>query len=131
MQCLRCKKYMHKSIFNDVLIDYCVECNSIWLDQDELEDILENHKPKIEDLIKEAKLEKKSENNSISYEDICPHCGVGKYIKDSKFNLEVDRCSNCNGLFFDKGELKRVIAENNISWWKKVKNYFKSFNFLY
>lgn len=40
MFCLICKKHMKKTIINDVLIDYCEECDSIWLDDKELEDIL-------------------------------------------------------------------------------------------
>ena len=124
MQCLRCNKYMHKTIINDVLIDFCEECNTIWLNDNELQEILHNHNPKIEDLIKCINQEKKNDRNTIMYENICPQCGVGKYTKINKCNIEIDECSNCKGLFFDKGELKKVIAKTKLGFWNKLKNYF-------
>lgn len=46
----------------------------------------------------------------------CPRCKfnldkayIEELLSDAKFeNVEVDKCPNCNGVWFDEGELRRV-----------------------
>lgn len=39
---------------------------------------------------------------------VCPHC-TGKMKAERHAGVELDRCAECGALWFDKGELKRVL----------------------
>lgn len=39
----------------------------------------------------------------------CPKCRIESMKKEVYAEVEVDRCPSCQGIFFDKGELKMMI----------------------
>jgi len=107
MECPRCIEPMIVLELNQVEIDYCPECGGIWLDEGELEILLENAQ------------EKDSVLNSLVVSNIqdeekrfCPVCGktMDKVLcgKGDKKVL-IDRCRKMHGLWFDKGELDDVL----------------------
>ncbi|MCK5707094.1 MAG: zf-TFIIB domain-containing protein [Candidatus Aureabacteria bacterium] len=112
MDCPRCDDLMIVLELNGVEIDYCTECGGIWLDEGELEILLDNE------------VEKKNLLTSFrSFEGIgeeirkCPVCEKNmEKILCSCHDKEViiDRCRKMHGLWFDKGELDDVLKKGKL-----------------
>jgi Zn-finger nucleic acid-binding protein len=101
-QCPKCKK-PSLSNFNTsegVLVDFCDQCFGIWFDKNELASYIELSKdiPELKEM-KEA---------ATPTDLICPKCQsqLEELPFSSKTSILVDRCTNCGGIFFDRGELK-------------------------
>ena len=93
---------MKTTIANDVMAHTCFYCEGIWLSEEAFKavEIDSTHRHEIEKLFENPDgINKKSKTRK------CPKC-TGKYL-DVIFNnrMELDRCSKCRGIFFDKGEL--------------------------
>ena len=87
-------------------IDYCNHCDGIWLDAGELELMVETEKEK-EYLNSLFKQDLKSKEKSYR----CPICSKNM-IKVSVGNKEevlIDKCPKNHGLWFDSGELEKVL----------------------
>jgi len=41
----------------------------------------------------------------------CPKCGMRLIELDYK-NLKIDKCSNCEGIWLDAGELEQIVGES-------------------
>ncbi len=89
-----------------VEIDYCAHCDGIWLDAGELELMVETEKEReyLNDLFKE---DLKSKEKSYR----CPICSKNmiKVSVGNKGEVLIDKCPKNHGLWFDKGELEKVI----------------------
>jgi len=106
MECPVCKHVMVVLELDQVEIDYCTNCSGIWLDSGELELLFENE---IEwDALFKTFVEDKS-NPEKKYR--CPICGkkMLKVFAGENKEVLIDKCSNNDGLWFDKGELKSVM----------------------
>ncbi len=106
MDCPVCKRGMVVLELERIEIDHCLNCGGIWLDQGELELILEDA------LAKDELLDYFQPNNkSKEKKRRCPIC-LKKMQKIScgidKKDL-IDKCANNHGLWFDKGELAQII----------------------
>lgn len=109
MICLKCRSQMQKTIFEGVLIDFCPDCQSFWLDNNEFEDIVKGKDFDSKALLEEVTEERKEESErKVEWHDIiaCPKCMSGKISRHRMLGLELERCEICNGIFFDKDELK-------------------------
>lgn len=106
MDCPVCKKPMLILELDQVEIDHCTSCNGIWLDDGELELLLEDAEEKkrvlssfhVDDSVKEKPRR-------------CPRCSkkMNKvHVGDHKEVL-VDSCRKQHGIWFDSGELHDVI----------------------
>jgi len=106
MKCPVCKDPMIVLELNEVEIDYCTSCNGIWLDAGELELLIEDEQER-ELLLSSFK--KDSENREKSYK--CPICNkrMDKVYVGENNDVLIDKCTDNDGLWFDKGELKQVI----------------------
>ena len=40
----------------------------------------------------------------------CPKCRTQEMTAETFEGIEIDRCSACRGMFFDKGELEQMIV---------------------
>ena len=108
MDCPVCKtSAMIVLELDEVEVDYCTECQGIWLDAGELE-LLLGGAAGAESLIKsfqEAKTDEKRRK--------CPIC-LRKMDKvhvgepGGKQEL-IDRCAHNHGLWFDRGELENIL----------------------
>lgn len=113
VQCPGCKQYMFPVDIKGVQVDYCkMGCQSIWLDAAEdrelkekftwswgLNKIIHHYKKRpIREILAEEKR-------------LCPRCN--DYLEQMEFppgmDLYLDICTQCKGIFFDKGELKRYL----------------------
>ena len=116
MNCFRCKKPMEKAKLEGVLVDKCKACGGVWLDAGELEMLKFDDEKKHDQLIKEAKNELMEEKmRLITTEGLCPKCQEQRIEKYNRSGVELDQCPACKGIFFDYGELDKIIkAEASI-----------------
>lgn len=147
MKCIKCHKEMTKFVYNNIIIDQCPQCLGVWLDKNELCDLLYKIRAKKntkdfdnlehsvpsrnqrEDMSVEHYIEKFFEQSKES-DDNCPRCNKKLKIK-LLYNNRIEMCETCKGLFLDKLELKNVY--DNVfpkkSLWlyiiSKVKRLFK------
>lgn len=100
-------------------VDYCTSCEGIWLDAGELELMLEteSERHRIIDLFKKADPGKEK-----SYS--CPICGkrMLKFDVGEKEKVKIDKCKKNHGLWFDKGELQKVVEFGSVDKENKIIN---------
>jgi Zn-finger nucleic acid-binding protein len=87
-------------------VDYCTNCHGIWLDEGELELLLQDSDEKI-NLLNSFKIDKKSNEKLIK----CPACSkkMDKILCGIKEKVTLDKCPKQHGLWFNKGELEAVV----------------------
>jgi Zn-finger nucleic acid-binding protein len=104
--------------YMEVEIDYCPSCAGCWLDQGELDLILETSGNMYD--LSRFKFSPKSKRR-------CPRCR--KKMHADLFpntNIEVDICPHDGGIWLDRGELLTIAGlEAESSAALKVKEYFK------
>ncbi len=106
MICPVCKESMIVLELNEIEIDYCPSCEGIWLDAGELELMIEDEKERERIL---TTFHIAHDHHEKKYK--CPACGKKMekvHVGDNKEVL-IDKCPYNDGLWFDKGELKKVI----------------------
>ncbi len=111
MKCPKCAVSMNEFKRGEVTVDSCDLCYGLWLDKGELEKIIS-----YKDTNPDQTIEKLKEILGKDAEIIepgtltCPKCN--ETMKKIKFsmpdNVIADKCTNCGGLWFDKGELVSV-----------------------
>jgi Zn-finger nucleic acid-binding protein len=118
LYCPICKTSMIILEYEGVEIDYCPTCAGCWLDQGELELILEAS-GKLYDLSM-FHLSPKGKRR-------CPRCH--KKMRVDKFPhtaVEVDICPHDGGIWLDRGELVAIAAlETDSPKTVKLKEFFK------
>ena len=117
MYCPVCKKAMVVLEFNQVEIDYCPSCQGCWLDEGELELLLQ---------LSEERLDLSHLPGSKKSSRRCPRCL--KKMRKGLFpgtDVEVDICPRDGGIWLDRGELL-AIAQSKASEQAvgQVKNFF-------
>jgi hypothetical protein len=108
MDCPVCRNALITLALAEVEIDHCIECGGIWLDGGELE-ILIGDKDKARRTIDALVLAPRSEERLYR----CPLCDkkMEKVVVGSTPPTQViDRCPRGEGLWFDRGELKQILA---------------------
>jgi len=105
MLCPVCKKQIMILEYNEVELDYCPICEGVWLDQGELELLLELGDKHI-DLSDIPNFEKSKRR--------CPRCRK-KMVKENfpGTEVEVDICTRDGGLWLDKGELQKIAGSQS------------------
>lgn len=108
MDCPVCKKSaMIVLELDEVEVDYCTECEGIWLDAGELE-LLLGGAAGAEALLKSFQAAQTPEKKRK-----CPIClrKMDKVLVGSQGESPelIDRCSHNHGLWFDRGELQNVL----------------------
>lgn len=106
MLCPVCNEPLIVLELEQVEVDYCANCSGVWLDAGELELLLETDEDRnrLINLFKEV-----GEVKEKSYD--CPICGkqMKKFEIGEKGKVIVDKCKKNHGIWFDKGELKKVV----------------------
>jgi Zn-finger nucleic acid-binding protein len=107
VKCLNCEDTDMIAIKcgHELVINQCKKCGGIWLDRGELEDLKnlgEFYLKNIDDASKP-----KIEKNRIRE---CPLCHI--VLETTSLpkleNIKIDRCSNCKGLWLDRGDLIKI-----------------------
>lgn len=102
LECPKCHGEMHEMNMEGVVFDFCDGCKGIWFDKDEMAFYVELpvDMPEIEEVKKAAK------KTGLK----CPRCT--QELEEMKFtkasDLLIDRCGGCQGIYLDKGELRKV-----------------------
>ena len=120
MNCPLCKNEpMIVLELDEIEIDYCLRCKGIWLDEGELELLLEDAEEK------DAVLASCAVRTDIREERIrCPIClkKMDKVTAGTSAEVIIDKCKKNHGIWFDEGELERVISMGTIDNENKVLN---------
>lgn len=129
MECIKCKKAMKKAKLEGILVDKCDTCGGVWLDAGELEMLEKKNGKTDQELKKEAMNEIMNEKmRLITTEGLCPKCQEQRINRYMRSGVELDQCPACKGLFFDYGELDKIMAaEKSQSPFKKFLSGMKTF----
>ena len=109
MDCPVCKDAMIVLEHDQVEIDHCVSCKGTWLDSGELE-LLLGHSQRKDQLLSSFEIEKNSKEKART----CPIClkKMEKVLWGAAKEVRIDRCRGGDGLWFDLGELDRIIRRD-------------------
>lgn len=97
--CPKCRGYMLEQDLRGIQIDLCSRCEGIWLDRGELAVLAETP-----DDLPEAD----GGVNDTVYR--CPRCSSALKERrySQQYNLQIDVCAECRGVYLDRGELNRI-----------------------
>jgi Zn-finger nucleic acid-binding protein len=110
--CLKCTAVLDKTRLGDVEVDYCRECGGLWLDRGELERIVRMTRNAAE-VVKVLRRKliplptAAPEPSELS--DACPACARSTMREVAIAGLHIDYCTDCEGIFLDKGELDAAM----------------------
>ena len=107
MDCPLCQDIMIVLELKGVEIDYCPECGGIWLDEGELEILLDDRENSVHAFQTLQVVKDVSEQPRK-----CPTCRkkMEKVLCGNQGKkIMIDRCPHYHGLWFDKGELDDVL----------------------
>ena len=106
MKCPKCELEMQRSTYQGVEVDRCSTCNGIFLDQGEVEHVLnQGITPLIESgVVHEAA--KKADLKPAT----CHTCERPMQPMRGLANVLFDYCITCRGMFLDAGELSAIQA---------------------
>jgi hypothetical protein len=93
-----------------VEIDYCSQCNGIWLDTGEMELLLES--PEKRDLLLVSfRVDPLSSEKKLR----CPICRkkMQKALAGLESSVLIDKCPKGHGLWFDRGELQQIVEQGS------------------
>jgi Zn-finger nucleic acid-binding protein len=103
---------MDKRSERGVLLDHCRACNAIWLDGGELEALELGVARSDSELAVQRQAEGTREvARGVSTIGLCPRCQRALEAT-GLHGIEIDRCRNCGGIFFDHRELPAVLARS-------------------
>ncbi len=122
MNCPECKEPLVILELEQIEVDYCINCEGIWLDAGELELFLEtdDERARLINLFKEAGEVKEKSHN-------CPICRkqMKKFEVGEQGKVVVDKCKKNHGIWFDKGELQKVVEFGSENKENKIINLLK------
>ncbi|MEW6355795.1 MAG: zf-TFIIB domain-containing protein [Planctomycetota bacterium] len=106
MKCPKCSdsELREMALPENLTIDMCPRCKGIWYDRGEIgfQQELERDVPE---------LEKVGKTRRPTCHD-CPRCADGTKLEEMRYaiqaDLMIDRCPKCEGIFLDKGELRKL-----------------------
>lgn len=102
MNCPKCGKKLHPMTLEGVDFDYCTACKGMWFDKDEM--------AAMADLPADIPKPGDVKGTAVWTKLPCPRCLT--VLKEMNLvaddDLRIDHCPRCQGIWLDKGELKRV-----------------------
>lgn len=111
MKCPACKETLVILELHEIEVDYCTNCNGIWLDSGELELMLENESERAR-LIQSLEVVMDSSEKKLK----CPLCkDKMEKVKHQQLNIITDKCIHNHGIWFDKGELQELIKSTAVN----------------
>lgn len=110
MQCPLCQtEKTKKAVFYGTEVDYCPKCLGLWFEENELRQA-KDEKDKMLNWLDFDLWADKTKLKINQDKKTCPKCGVPLYrVEYGDSNIEVDICSQCRGIFLDRGEFKKII----------------------
>ena len=110
MICPSCKNDMIVVEYHEIELDYCADCQGVWLDSGELELLLESMSMESSHLFLSNILASKEAESSEKKRN-CPICGqkMKKTTIGEQPGTLIDVCRQEDGLWFDGGELGQLL----------------------
>ncbi len=105
MHCPVCREASLEEVLTkrSVLIDRCRRCEGVWLDRGEIFLFSQDPRGLERRLAPGPKTRRPTDR-------VCPRCNVAVEARDLlQPDLEVDQCPECEGIWFDAGELQRAL----------------------
>jgi Zn-finger nucleic acid-binding protein len=117
VDCPVCEKPMIAVEVDEVEVDHCLTCGGIWLDAGELQ-LLLGDPVRASALI--DSLHPADDGGKTRKCPICRRKMAKVHLAPEREPIVIDRCPRRHGLWFDKGELPRIIAANSFDPQRKV-----------
>jgi Zn-finger nucleic acid-binding protein len=125
MDCPRCLLSLRKADYEGIEVDLCDNCWGIWLDEGELEAVIDSRDMSFSDAERTQFLKARSGLPPMGPSDPinCPACGKPMDVlhSDAGLHIMVDRCMH-HGIWLDSGEIKAVqaVAEDNRKFYNRL-----------
>ncbi|MBN2463184.1 MAG: zf-TFIIB domain-containing protein [Dehalococcoidia bacterium] len=110
MRCLNCKSDMIVVEYNNIELDHCNDCHSVWFDSAELDLLLkslnlDSHNLLLDDILKLPEAESSEKKRR------CPICRkkLRKTTIGEHPSVLIDVCPQKHGLWFDSGEVAQLL----------------------
>lgn len=103
--CIKCGGGFTRRAVSGIEIDSCENCGGLWLDAGELQQLAQMP------VDGSTTLRQFSFADGAGRDDAtkpCPGCG-GKLAIAAFDNVSLEHCHHCDGLFIDKGELRKAM----------------------
>ena len=113
MDCPVCQSAMITLELEEVEVDHCVECGGVWLDSGELEMLIGDRSKALETLGSLTQVPPGAERPRR-----CPLCDkrMNKVaVGASRPAVVIDQCPRGEGLWFDRNELRQILAGSGLS----------------
>ncbi len=131
MKCPACINQLTSISVSNLNVEVCKGgCGGVWLDQGELAKFDEDRDPAPETLLKAEK----NKNTLIDHSKArkCPKCTnqvLAMHYHDSEYQIEVDQCMGCGGIWLDLSELDQIRTSNKTQSEREsiIKNYMERF----
>lgn len=109
MLCPRCSEVLKTHLIHTVEIDECLQCRGTWFDQAELRKAKDAVEPDLRWM--DFDIWKHEDRLRVSSTALqCPKCNVRMAaITYGGTGVEVDYCSQCQGIWLDGGEFDKII----------------------
>jgi len=114
MNCPSCGRELQLDQYEGVTIDVCAECGGVWLDEGELEQIIERREMLFAQEDVDA-VDGARQPVTVKKEDMgegvpCPKCGAtcrrSNYAYTS--GIIIDKCPGRHGIWLDESELEKI-----------------------
>lgn len=115
VDCLRCGAGLVELPYpgTEILIDRCPDCQGIWLDQGEFQQLRAEMKKWVPE--DDKSLNERAQELFAGIEEAgadrmsCPKC-AGQLMDEVIDRIPVERCESCDGTWFDAGELTIILG---------------------
>ena len=117
MNCPVCNTPLVILELRQIEIDYCMNCHGMWLDDGELELLLEDSEEKTR-LLNSFNVDKNSREKPVR----CPICSkkMEKVLCGTDNKVTLDKCKRHHGIWFNEGELERVVEMGGLDEHDKI-----------
>ncbi len=105
--CPKCDRALIVLRLHDVEIDVCDQCHGLWLDEGELEELLQVSDGHADERFVADLGLATTDVHPTNY--LCPRCD-GKLDQIRRETLALERCPEHHGIWFDEGELRHLLA---------------------
>ncbi|KPK23388.1 MAG: hypothetical protein AMJ70_03600 [Dehalococcoidia bacterium SG8_51_3] len=131
MICPVCNSAMIVIEYHNIEVDYCTDCNGVWFDSGELELMLKTYQMEGIELFLESIINS-PDTPSDEKQRKCTICG--RKMKKKAFGTQpkilIDVCGEGHGLWFDRGEIARLIKHLAAETKATKKSEDEAINFL-
>ena len=110
MNCPSCRKDLVKQKLDTCEIAMCETCKGMWLDSFTFQELTSMESP-FSELLKIDIWEEMNKHTMSPSQKTCPNCIKSLYSTEyAGSHVHIDLCPTCQSIWFDRGELEKVIA---------------------